>query len=81
MSNSPINELFRMQPIGDPRDAMIQELWKRLDDYRAEEKEKLRRDVDQAHAKIRFWQRVFWKVFVPLLLTVVAALAKELAGK
>ncbi len=70
-----------MQPNGDPRDAMIQELWKRLDDYRAEEKAKLRSDVDAAHAKIRFWQRVFWKVFVPLLLTVVAALAKELAEK
>ncbi len=70
-----------MQPIGDPRDAMIQELWKRLDDYRAEEKEKLRRDVDQAHAKIRFQQRVFMRVVVPLVVALGTALIKVLVGK
>lgn len=45
---------FALTEAADPRDTMIAELWKRIDDYRTEEKAKLRRDVDQAHAKIRF---------------------------
>lgn len=65
----------------DPRDVMIQELWKRLDQYRDEEKQKLRTDINQAHAKIRFLRTVFITIGTAFAGAVGTALVKVLVGK
>lgn len=64
----------------DPRDTMIQELWKRLDEYRAEERQKLRNDIDQAHAKIRFLRKLYIAIGTAFAGAVGTALIKVLIG-
>lgn len=65
----------------DPRDVMIQELWKRLDGYRDEEKAKLRTDINQAHAKIRFLRRLFLAIGTAFAGAAGTALVRVLVGR
>lgn len=81
MSTTPVSDLFRLKDAADPRDAMIQELWKRLDEYREEEKAKLRNDINQAHAKIRFLRTVFLTMGTAFAGAIGTALVKGLVGK
>jgi hypothetical protein len=81
MSTTPASELFRMKELADPRDAMIMELWKRLDKYQDDEQAKIKRDVQQAHAKIRFLRTVFLAMGTAFAGAVGTALVKVLVGK
>lgn len=65
----------------DPRDAMILELWKRLDKYQEDEQAKIKRDVQQAHAKIRFLRRVFLAMGTAFAGAVGTALVKVLVTR
>ena len=72
---------FTMNEPADPRDSMIMELWKRLDKYQDDEQAKIKRDVQQAHAKIRFLRSVFLAMGTAFAAAAGTALVKVLVAR